>query len=187
MVKSVNRLQGRKVRLAGLLEEDIKTILNWYCDTRFTELWYSDPLYDRTESAVSEWMEELEGDTSQVVFGLRSLGNDKLVGLALLDDIEWSNRIADLEVAIGNPANWGKGWGTEAMRLLINHAFVELNLYRLQLSVRANHSRAIHIYEKLGFKREGTLREYGERNGERYDMHLYGLLRHEWGKNNATP
>jgi RimJ/RimL family protein N-acetyltransferase len=63
---------------------------------------------------------------------------------------------------------------------------MELNLYRLQLSVKAYNTRAIRLYEKLGFKHEGTLREYGERNGERYNMHLYGLLRHEWDKSHIS-
>ncbi len=180
MIESHNRLKGQQVRLGALLEEDIKTILGWYCDTRFLDLWDSDPLVDRTESAVSDWMDELDGDRSQVVFGLRRLGNDKLVGMAHLDDIEWSNRVADIGVAIGNPTHWGKGWGTEATRLLVNYGFTELNLYRLQLSVMAYNTRAIGLYEKIGFKHEGTWREFGERNEKRYHMHLYGLLRHEW-------
>jgi RimJ/RimL family protein N-acetyltransferase len=66
------------------------------------------------------------------------------------------------------------------MRLLVDYAFTDLNLYRLQLTVLAYNDRAIRLYERIGFKHEGTFREFGERDGSRYDMRLYGLLLPEW-------
>ncbi|MDW2877477.1 MULTISPECIES: GNAT family N-acetyltransferase [Bacillaceae] len=57
-----------------------------------------------------------------------------------------------------------------------------MNLHRLQLTVFSYNSRAIRLYEKFGFKKEGAFREFMERNGQRYDMFLYGLLRREWQK-----
>ena len=61
-------------------------------------------------------------------------------------------------------------------------AFDELNLHRVQLTVFSYNERAIALYEKLGFQREGVYREHLQRDGRRYDMYLYGLLRHEWEK-----
>ena len=66
------------------------------------------------------------------------------------------------------------------MRLALKFAFDELNLHRVQLTVFAYNDRAIALYEKLGFQREGTFREFLHRDGARYDMYLYGLLRREW-------
>jgi RimJ/RimL family protein N-acetyltransferase len=66
------------------------------------------------------------------------------------------------------------------MDLVIHYAFDELNLHRLQLSVIAYNARAIAMYEKLGFVREGNYREFVERDGARHDLLLYGLLRPEW-------
>jgi RimJ/RimL family protein N-acetyltransferase len=66
------------------------------------------------------------------------------------------------------------------MEKVITFAFQELNLHRLQLSVFSYNQKAISLYERLGFKKEGTYREFLERDSKRFDMFLYGLLRHEW-------
>jgi RimJ/RimL family protein N-acetyltransferase len=66
------------------------------------------------------------------------------------------------------------------MALVLRFAFHEINLHRLQLTVFAYNERAIASYERLGFVREGVFREFINHDGRRYDMILYGLLRHEW-------
>ncbi len=66
------------------------------------------------------------------------------------------------------------------MELALRFAFNELNLYRVQLTVFSYNERAINLYEKLGFQREGVFREHIQRDGRRHDMILYGLLRQEW-------
>jgi RimJ/RimL family protein N-acetyltransferase len=66
------------------------------------------------------------------------------------------------------------------MTLALDFAFKELNLHRIQLTVYSYNTRAIRMYEKLGFQLEGNYREYLLRDGQHYDMLLYGLLSHEW-------
>ena len=105
---------------------------------------------------------------------------EELIGIVGLDGIEWTNQVAWLTIGIGDRANWGKGYGYEAMHLVLNYAFQEPNHYRIQLTVFAYNERAIALYEKLGFQREGVHREYLHRDGERHDMYLYGILRVEW-------
>ncbi|HSO58507.1 MAG TPA: GNAT family protein, partial [Paenisporosarcina sp.] len=70
----------------------------------------------------------------------------------------------------------GKGFGKDAMQLVMNYAFNELNLHRLSLTVFGYNQGAIKLYESLGFRHEGTYREFLQRDGKRHDMHLYGLL-----------
>ncbi|MCZ7572072.1 MAG: GNAT family N-acetyltransferase [Ardenticatenaceae bacterium] len=77
-------------------------------------------------------------------------------------------------------ANWGKGYGHEALELALGFAFRELNLYRVQLTVFGYNERAIALYKTAGFQREGVYREFMQRDGQRYDLHLFGLLRREW-------
>ena len=72
------------------------------------------------------------------------------------------------------------GYGREAIELTLKFAFHELNLHRIQLTVFSYNERAIALYESFGFKREGVFREHLQRDGRRYDMYLFGLLRHEW-------
>ena len=85
-----------------------------------------------------------------------------------------------MSISLGDFANWGKGYGNEATRLALGFAFNELHLHRVQLTVFDYNPRAIHLYEKLGFQQEGIYREFLQRDGRRFDMYLYGLLRHEW-------
>jgi len=87
--------------------------------------------------------------------------------------------MAWLAIGLG-PDHWDQGYGQEAMRLLLAFGFQELNLYRVQLTVFSYNPRAIRVYEKLGFQREGVFRQALHRDGQRHDMLLYGLLRPEW-------
>jgi RimJ/RimL family protein N-acetyltransferase len=73
-----------------------------------------------------------------------------------------------------------EGYGSEAMRLTLNYAFNELNLHRVGLDVLDYNARALHVYEKLGFVHEGAKRQFGRRDGRRYDLVLMGMLRDEW-------
>ena len=175
-----NLLLGDKVRLTGLRKEDVATILKWREDTRFLRLWNSDPLIDRSESSIETWISEVGKARDEVTFGLRLADQEELIGLIGLTEIEWPNRVADIGIGIGQPTHWGKGYGTEATHLLVKYAFNELNLYRLQLTVFAYNTRAMALYERMGFRKEGTFRLFAERDGQRYDMYLYGLLRDEW-------
>jgi RimJ/RimL family protein N-acetyltransferase len=72
------------------------------------------------------------------------------------------------------------------MGLALDFAFQELNLHRIQLTVYSYNERAMRMYEKLGFQREGVYREFLLRDGQHHDMLLYGILNHEWlGQKNA--
>ncbi len=79
-----------------------------------------------------------------------------------------------------SPTEWGQGFGREALGLLMRFAFDEVNLRRLSLTVFAYNTRAIRLYEGMGFVREGTFREFLVRDGQPHDMLLYGLLEREW-------
>ncbi|OGO21610.1 MAG: hypothetical protein A2Y54_10200 [Chloroflexi bacterium RBG_16_51_16] len=83
-------------------------------------------------------------------------------------------------IAIGDRDRWGKGFGTDAIRLLVQYAFLELNLRRVTLGVNAYNARAIRSYEKVGFVREGVFRGDVKRENQRFDSLMMGLLHEEW-------
>jgi RimJ/RimL family protein N-acetyltransferase len=145
----------------------------------------ANPARPRTADKHADWIEEANKDPYSYLFGIRLVDGDTLIGSMALDGIEWPHGVAWLGIGIGDPEYWGKGYGSEATALALRFGFWEANLYRIQLTVFDYNQRAIASYEKLGFVREGTYRQFLQRDGQRHDMHLYGLLRPEWEARNA--
>jgi len=177
---SVNILQGKKVRLTALTKADLSTFGNWYEDAGFSRLLDAVPAAPKSKDQWEKWLKETEDEKDSYLFAIRLLQNNDLIGYAELDGILWNHRNCWLGIGLGKRENWGKGYGREAMELTLKFAFHELNLHRVQLSVFSYNQRAVALYEELGFTKEGVFREHLERDGQRFDMYLYGLLRSEW-------
>jgi RimJ/RimL family protein N-acetyltransferase len=103
-----------------------------------------------------------------------------LIGSIELLEFSWSSGDAWVGIGIGESAYQGKGYGTEAMQILLRYGFEELGLHRVSLSVFAYNTRAIHSYEKAGFQHEGRIRQYVLREGKTWDLLFLGILRSEW-------
>lgn len=104
---------------------------------------------------------------------------DEILGLISLMDIDSINRSASLHIMIGGHENRGKGIGTFAVQAMIDHAFNNLNLRRIELGVLENNIPAIRLYEKCGFIKEGLKRESNYKNGRYVGLIMMGLLREE--------
>ncbi|GIN86115.1 acetyltransferase [Heyndrickxia sporothermodurans] len=102
------------------------------------------------------------------------------IGITSLINIDYKNRHAECIIDIGEKNYWGKGCGTEALKLILEYAFLEMNLHRVSLRVFSFNNRAIKLYEKLGFKHEGTSRQSLFRNGTWHDIIHMGILQNEW-------
>jgi RimJ/RimL family protein N-acetyltransferase len=179
-VLDANLLQGGRVWLTALSRTDAPTLARWEYDTEFLRLLDTNPARPRSEDEISRWLDTMARSRDDFVFGIRLLDTDELIGWAELDGVDWVHRTTSIGIGIGNRSYWDHGYGTEALRLLLRFAFHELNLYRIYLTVFSYNLRALRVYEKLGFQREGCYREHLERDGQRHDMLLYGLLRSEW-------
>ena len=173
-------LRGNRVQLTALTQSDLPTVVQWYQNPEFLRLFDALPAYPRTEAALAQWLDDTNKATDAFLFAVRALDNDELIGYVELDGILWTHRVSSVSIAIGETKHQGKGYGYEAMQLALQFAFDELNLHRVQLTVFSYNEHAIALYEKLGFQREGVHREHLQRDGKRYDMYLYGLLRSEW-------
>jgi ribosomal-protein-alanine N-acetyltransferase len=102
------------------------------------------------------------------------------VGNIELSGIDWVHRKATYSILIGDRAMWGKGYGFEASALLLRHAFGKLNLHRIELGVHEDNVAARKLYEKLGFREEGRLRQAFLRDGKFRDIIVMGLLAEEF-------
>ena len=113
-----------------------------------------------------------------VVIALRD--GDRPIGLCGLHKPCRVARAAELGITIGERDCWGQGLGREVVSLLLDHAFLEANFNRVWLRVLDTNPRAIACYEKVGFVREGRLRDHFFTGGRYVDVHVLGVLQREW-------
>ncbi len=175
-----NLLQSARVQLTSVTLDDLPTIARWYQDAGFARLFDATPAAPKAPGALEAWLEGYTRTNTGYLFGVRPLDSNQLLGFIELNDILWPHGHSWVSIAIGDAANQNQGYGSEALGLALQFAFQELNLHRVQLTVFSYNHRAIGLYEKLGFQREGIFREHLQRDGTRFDMYLYGLLRPEW-------
>lgn len=104
---------------------------------------------------------------------------DLILGLVSLTNIDYTNLSCVFHIMIGEN-NQNKGAGTFAVREMLKHAFFNMNMHRVELTVLETNDRAVHLYEKCGFTKEGTKRRSTYKNGDYVNMYLYSILREEY-------
>lgn len=177
--------KGKLVRLAGIDPDEVsKSFAQWNRDSEYMRLLDTDPPRLRSSKSIKEWMEkELEELKDMYWFAIRTLEDDRLLGDITLSVINWGSREAFAGIGIGAREFWGKGYGTDAMQLILRYGFTELNLRRISLTVFEFNQRAVRSYEKAGFRLEGRQRQFMRREGRRWDILYMGILREEWMEN----
>lgn len=174
--------RGTLVRLSDESPEVFaKFYAKWDRDTEQHRLADSDPAQLWSEKKIKEFIEKRAEKSAQSFrFGIRTLADDILIGGIGLWISSWTHADTWLGISIGEREYWGKGYGTDAMRLAVRYAFVELNLRRVSLGLHAYNERALKSYQKVGFKLEGRMRGEGLRDNVRYNSLWMGILREEW-------
>lgn len=169
-------LEGRLVRLRARERADLHRMNELFNDVEvragLTMVW------PQPHAGIVEWFEATRGDPSTEVFAIETLELGDLVGACSLEGIDGRTRVAGFGIWIGRPF-WGKGYGTDATRTICRFGFRFLNLHRVGLHVLATNLKAIHAYEKVGFRHEGTRRDAEMRGGRRVDLLVMGLLEDE--------
>jgi RimJ/RimL family protein N-acetyltransferase len=170
--------------LVHLTAEDPKVIAEhfsrWSRDSEFLRLSDSYPARAISSKEIQEWLEKEESKDDNHYFAIHTLKEDRLLGDVGLDGIQWNHGDAFMGISLGDREDWGKGYGSDAIRLVLRYAFTELNLQRVTLNVFEYNPRAIRAYEKLGFVHEGHMRRFLNREGRRWDLLYMGITRHEW-------
>jgi RimJ/RimL family protein N-acetyltransferase len=174
--------RGKQVRLAGEEPEVLgKAFARWHRDSEYHRLANSRPAQMWSEKSYKEYFEKQMEDDSQrsIRFSIRSLVEDKLIGQVSIHP-DWPRRDAEIGIGIGEREYWSKGYGTDAIRLIVRYGFAELNLQRISLALNSYNERARRAYEKAGFRHEGIMRGDTLREGKRTDGIFMGILRAEW-------
>lgn len=166
-------------KLRELEKKDIPTINKWRNDPELIASLGAPFRY--INSIVDErWFDSyMNNRNSQVRCSIVD-ENDEILGLVSLVNIDHMNQTCEFHIMIGTGDNQGKGAGTFATKEMLNHAFNNLNMHRVELTVLDDNKRAIHLYEKVGFVKEGTKRESNYKQGKFVDMHMYAILRDEF-------
>jgi ribosomal-protein-alanine N-acetyltransferase len=176
-VKNPYRI-GEKVYLRPLEREDAPSIVRWLNDLEVSRtLLFHRPINVQAEEKFLEGL--YAKDDGLVLLGIALRQDDRLIGAADLRDFDARGRHAGFGIMIGEKVEQGKGRGTEATRLMVKLAFDTYNLNRVWLHVHADNERGIRAYERVGFKREGVLRQHAFREGKHVDELVMGVLRGE--------
>lgn len=175
--------RGQLVRLTAE-DPEVRGRLNarWERDSEFHRLADSEPARLASEKSYKESFEKLIEKPippNRYPFMIRVLSDDKIIGfLGLWVDLFHAD--AFVGIAIGEREYWGRGYGTDAMRLGLQYAFHELNLRRVTLALHAYNTRAQRSYEKAGFRLEGRTRQDALHESQHTDTLWMGILREEW-------
>ena len=156
-----NLLQGEKIRLTAVTNEDVTTIAGWYEDTVFSRLFDATPARPRNTDYWLNWLKDQEKKSDNFLFAIRPRNRNELIGYIQLEDFLWSHENCWLSIGIGEKQNWGKGFGREAVELILKYAFHELNLHRFlaitngrspctNLWVLSKRASSESIYKEMG-------------------------------------
>jgi RimJ/RimL family protein N-acetyltransferase len=172
-------LTGKLIELAPIdLENDLAIWEKWNRDSDYQRLLDDCPANQSSATMIKDWFEK--DDFNGTLFMIHTLDEHKTIGFIELRGYDWVARNAWVGIAIGDSEYRNKGIGTEAMALMLNFAFRTQNLHRVNLCVFDFNKRAIHCYEKSGFKYEGTERECIYKDDHRWDVLNMGVLKTEW-------
>jgi RimJ/RimL family protein N-acetyltransferase len=132
-----------------------------------------------TLQAIKEWIERRGKASDDLVWAIADRETNACLGHAGLYQIDHRVRACEFGILIGDSSRWGKGLGKEVTSAIVAYGFDELNMNRIELSVIASNTRAIRLYEVLGFVREGLKRQAQYRAGDYLDLILMAILRSE--------
>jgi RimJ/RimL family protein N-acetyltransferase len=173
------RLDGDLVLLRRHARENLADFLRWYQDPEVARLTrYQDGPMRPEEIERFFLMRAIGPET--LAMGIHIKGSERLIGSCAFSQLDGDNGSALFHITIGEHDAWGKGYGSEATRLMVDHAFSSLGLHRVALAVFAFNERAIRAYERVGFVTEGRSREAIWRDGKWWDELHMSVLEPEW-------
>ncbi|WP_149196084.1 GNAT family N-acetyltransferase [Luteimonas suaedae] len=172
-------LQGPRIRLRPHREDDLAAFFALYSDPEAMRYWsfpaWTDIAQARDRFAAALLSPGVDGTHAWAVAG----ADDALIGGLTLFSIDGAQRRAEIGYALQS-AHWGRGYAQEAMRLAIEYAFDALRLRRIEADIDPRNQGSCRLVERIGFVREGLLRQRWLVAGEITDTALYGLLQEDW-------
>lgn len=167
-----------RVYLRALEPEDYKVSIEWRKDD---EIWsqIGGPKYFVSEAFEKQWVLNTIDQSKNLKLAICTIDGNKYIGNVYLTDIDYINRKANTQILIGNHEYWNSGYGTEAMKLLLNFTFNERNLHKVEAIVLESNIASRKLHEKLGYIQEGRLIDSIFKNGKYQNQIIFGLINKE--------
>jgi RimJ/RimL family protein N-acetyltransferase len=173
-------LQGEKVRLRPMSREDLERIWEFNNDLEVELASGGDPPIPQSLARLQAEFDAEAGKGGRDGARFSIDADDKLIGHCALFRFDDTARTCELGITIGDKSYWGRGYGRDAISVLLDYAFRLRNLRRVFLSVNGSNERAIRAYRASGFVEEGRLRAHVWSQGRYEDLVYMGVLREEW-------
>ncbi|CAM3650745.1 GNAT family N-acetyltransferase [Erysipelothrix urinaevulpis] len=165
------------LRFEKFTEDHIPLYYSWRNDPEVAQFDQSGFIRPMSYNEVAEWSQIMVDGQTFVAYD-----DDIALGTCAFMNLDQRNGHAELAIVIGNKDYWSQGFGTKIMKQLLEWGFYGLNLNRLYLHVFSTNTRAIGLYEKMGFVKEGEMREMLFQHGKPVNLICYGMLRNEYIK-----
>jgi [ribosomal protein S5]-alanine N-acetyltransferase len=173
-------LTGERLCLRPLADTDLDSLFSYFSDPETMRYWSCPPYTDPAQA--QKLLTEAQAgslEAGYLTWAIARRTDDALLGTCSLHKIDRDNARAEVGYLLGRP-HWGQGLATEALWLAIGYAFTTLGLRRLEADIDPRNTGSQKLLERLGFTRDGYLRERWCVAGEISDSALYGLLAREW-------
>lgn len=180
-------IRTARLTLRPLKESDVAALFEIHSDPQVMRYWDS-PIWKNDERGRAMVARDLSLTTQDYLrLGIERADSGRLLGTCALWGINAQCRRAEIGYALAARA-WGQGYMHEALSALLDYAFTDLNLNRLEVDTDARNERSARLLERLGFSKEGLFRERCIVDGEVSDSAMYGLLQREWNQvSSVTP
>ena len=179
-MKYFKKIPGERVYLSPLNIEDAETYIKWLNDRSVTD-GLGDTYLNFNLIIEKDWLEENLKKGSHI-YAIVLNETDELIGNVGVEDIKPAHGTATVGIFIGEAQNRGKGYGTEALNLLVGYAFGVLNLQNIMLMVFEFNQNAVKSYQKVGFKEFGRRRKAYYLNNQYHDIIFMDITREDWYK-----
>ena len=173
-------LKGQKTLLRAITRDDLPALWQFNNDVEVELAGGGDPpLPQSLERLQAQFDNDVaKGGRDGASFAIEA--DEKCIGQCALFNFNETDQTCELGITIGDKAYWGRGYGSDAIRCLLDYAFRLRNMRRVHLSVNGNNPRAIQAYSSCGFREEGRLRAHVWNDGDYVDLVIMGIMREEW-------
>jgi RimJ/RimL family protein N-acetyltransferase len=169
--------------------ENVEKLNEWENDVRLT--YYNDnqpepyqhQSLEETRKYIQRYLDP-GANSSSIHYAIHTIDRNLFIGYGMIAFIDHYNRSCRLGITIGDVSQWGQGFAKEALRAVIDYCFQHLDMNRIGAEIYSFNTRSVALFEHLGFKREGVVRQCVFKRDVFEDEYIYGLLREEW--NNLT-